>query len=409
VAQVEKKTIILGVTGGIAAYKAADLASRLVTRGYTVKVVMTEAATRFVAPLTFQTLTGQPVVVDMFAAPPVWNVAHVAYAEAADVVLIAPATADVIAKLAHGFADDMLTTTVLATQAPVLLAPAMNSNMYLNPAVRENLGLLRARGFYIVEPETGRLACGASGPGRLAPLEAILDAVERVLSGSQDLAGWRVLVTAGPTREALDPVRFLSNRSTGKMGYALASVAARRGADVILISGPTALETPRGVKRVDVTSAEEMCSRVLDYLPEATALVMAAAVADWRPRTFSSEKIKKEGRGSLVLELERTPDILAQVAERKREGQVIVGFAAESSELTRRAREKLVRKRLDFIVANDITRSDAGFASDRNQVQIIWPDGRVEELPLLTKEEVAAAIWDRALWVKKENQTPSAN
>lgn len=405
----EKKTIILGVTGGIAAYKAADLASRLVTRGYTVKVVMTEAATRFVAPLTFQTLTGQPVVVDMFAAPPVWNVAHVAYAEAADVVLIAPATADVIAKLAHGFADDMLTTTVLATQAPVLLAPAMNSNMYLNPAVRENLGLLRARGFYIVEPETGRLACGASGPGRLAPLEAILDAVERVLSGSQDLAGWRVLVTAGPTREALDPVRFLSNRSTGKMGYALASVAARRGADVILISGPTALETPRGVKRVDVTSAEEMCSRVLDYLPEATALVMAAAVADWRPRTFSSEKIKKEGRGSLVLELERTPDILAQVAERKREGQVIVGFAAESSELTRRAREKLVRKRLDFIVANDITRSDAGFASDRNQVQIIWPDGRVEELPLLTKEEVAAAIWDRALWVKKENQTPSAN
>ncbi|HHY92344.1 MAG TPA: bifunctional phosphopantothenoylcysteine decarboxylase/phosphopantothenate--cysteine ligase CoaBC, partial [Firmicutes bacterium] len=249
-----EKTIILGVSGGIAAYKAAELASRLVQRGYVVKPVMTAAATRFVAPLTFQTLTGQPVVVDMFAAPPVWNVAHVAYAEAADLVLIAPATADILAKLAHGLADDMLTTTVLATQAPVLVAPAMNSNMYLNPVVQQNLNLLRERGFHIMEPEAGRLACGASGPGRLAEPAAIVAAVEKVLERRQDLTGWQVVVTAGPTREPLDPVRFLSNRSSGKMGYALACVAARRGAAVTLISGPTALAVPAGVRRVEVTT-----------------------------------------------------------------------------------------------------------------------------------------------------------
>ncbi|BCV24741.1 bifunctional phosphopantothenoylcysteine decarboxylase/phosphopantothenate--cysteine ligase CoaBC [Gelria sp. Kuro-4] len=397
-----EKTVILGVTGGIAAYKAAEVASRLVQAGHTVKVIMTEAATRFVAPLTFQTLTGQPVVVDMFAAPPVWNVAHVAYAAAADLVLIAPATADVLAKLAHGLADDMLTTTVLATRAPVLVAPAMNSSMYLNPAVQQNLAILRGRGFHMVEPETGRLACGTSGPGRLAAPEAIVAAAEELLRPACDLAGWRVVVTAGPTREALDPVRFLSNRSSGKMGYALAQVAAARGAAVTLISGPTALAVPPGVERVEVTTAAEMCAAVLEHFSGATALVMAAAVADWRPKAFSPEKIKKGEHKSLLLELERTPDILAAVAPRKKPGQLVIGFAAESSRLTENAREKLLRKRLDFIVANDITRSDAGFASDANEVKILWPDGRVEELPRAAKEEVAAAIWNRAVAARKD-------
>ncbi|MDI3522389.1 MAG: phosphopantothenoylcysteine decarboxylase / phosphopantothenate---cysteine ligase [Bacillota bacterium] len=397
-----EKTVILGVTGGIAAYKAAEVASRLVQAGHTVKVIMTEAATRFVAPLTFQTLTGQPVVVDMFAAPPVWNVAHVAYAAAADLVLIAPATADVLAKLAHGLADDMLTTTVLATRAPVLVAPAMNSSMYLNPAVQQNLAILRGRGFHMVEPETGRLACGTSGPGRLAAPEAIVAAAEELLRPACDLAGWRVVVTAGPTREALDPVRFLSNRSSGKMGYALAQVAAARGAAVTLISGPTALAVPPGVERVEVTTAAEMCAAVLEHFSGATALVMAAAVADWRPKAFSPEKIKKGEHKSLLLELERTPDILAAVAPRKKPEQLVIGFAAESSRLTENAREKLLRKRLDFIVANDITRSDAGFASDTNEVKILWPDGRVEELPRAAKEEVAAAIWNRAVAARKD-------
>lgn len=396
-----RRTILLGVTGGIAAYKAAEVASQLVRAGYTVKVVMTEAATRFVAPLTFQTLTGQPVVVDMFAAPPVWNVAHVAYAEEADLVVIAPATANILAKLALGLADDMLTTTVLATRAPVLVAPAMNSNMYLNPAVQQNLNLLRERGFHVVPPGEGRLACGSTGPGRLPPAEEIVAAAERLLRKKQDLASWHVLVTAGPTREPLDPVRFLSNRSTGKMGYALAGVAAERGATVTLVSGPTTLPTPAGVERVDVTTAEEMCRAVLARLPGVTVLVMAAAVADFRPKSYSPEKIKK-GDQALVLELERTPDILAEVAVRKQPGQVVVGFAAESSHLVEHAREKLARKNLDFIVANDITRADAGFGSDTNEVKILWPDGRIEELPLTAKDEVAAAVWDRALVRRKE-------
>jgi phosphopantothenoylcysteine decarboxylase/phosphopantothenate--cysteine ligase len=284
----------------------------------------------------------------------------------------------------------------------VLVAPAMNSSMYLNPAVQQNLAILRGRGFHMVEPETGRLACGTSGPGRLAAPEAIVAAAEELLRPACDLAGWRVVVTAGPTREALDPVRFLSNRSSGKMGYALAQVAAARGAAVTLISGPTALAVPPGVERVEVTTAAEMCAAVLEHFSGATALVMAAAVADWRPKAFSPEKIKKGEHKSLLLELERTPDILAAVAPRKKPEQLVIGFAAESSRLTENAREKLLRKRLDFIVANDITRSDAGFASDTNEVKILWPDGRVEELPRAAKEEVAAAIWNRAVAARKD-------
>ncbi|NLG85789.1 MAG: bifunctional phosphopantothenoylcysteine decarboxylase/phosphopantothenate--cysteine ligase CoaBC [Firmicutes bacterium] len=395
------KTVVLGVTGGIAAYKAAEIASSLVHAGTIVKVIMTEAATRFIAPLTFQTLTRQPVVVDMFAAPDRWEVAHVSYAQAADLILIAPATANMIGKLALGLADDMLTATVMASHAPVLIAPAMNSNMYLNPAVQHNLDLLRQRGFHIIEPESGYLACGDVGPGRLAAPEQIVQAAQRLITANLDLSGWQVLVTAGPTREPLDPVRYLSNRSTGRMGYALAAVAARSGAKVTLISGPTALPTPAQVERVDVLTAQDMYMAVKERFSSATALVMAAAVADFRPKRYSTEKIKKK-TGQPVLELESTVDILAALAEGKKPDQITIGFAAESSDLVAHAEEKLRRKRLDFIVANDITRYDAGFAADTNEVMILWPDGRREHLPLAYKEDIAAAIWQRAYQCRQD-------
>lgn len=389
------KTVILGITGGIAAYKAAEVTSALVRCGHTVKVVMTEAATRFVAPLTFQTLSRQPVVVDMFAAPEKMDVAHVSYAQAADLIVIVPATANVLAKLALGLADDMVTATVLASRAPVLIAPAMNSNMYLNPAVQHNLDLLQRRGFNIVEPESGYLACGDYGPGRLAAPERIVQEAKKLLTSGLDLNGWRVLVTAGPTREPLDPVRYLSNRSTGRMGYALAATAAQYGAQVTLVSGPTSLPVPAGVERVDVMTAEEMYHAVRIRFPGTTALVMAAAVADFRPKLYSSEKIKKKSQ-ELVLEMERTVDILASLAKEKRPDQIMIGFAAESSDLIAHAQEKLQQKRLDFIVANDITRTDAGFAAETNEVVILWPDGEKEHLPLAAKEDIAAAIWRRA-------------
>lgn len=394
------KTIILGVTGGIAAYKAAEIASSLTRHGCNVKVVMTEGATHFVAPLTFQTLSRQPVVVDMFAAPKKWDVAHVSYAQAADLIIIAPATANVIAKLALGLADDMLTATILASRAPVLIAPAMNSNMYLNPAVQHNLDLLRQRGFQIVEPESGYLACGDRGPGRLADPDKIIEEAQRLLTPGLDLTGWQVLVTAGPTREPIDPVRYISNRSTGRMGYALASVAALNGAQVTLVSGPTNLPVPTGVKRIGVVTAEEMYQEVKTRFPKANALVMAAAVADFRPKRCSQEKIKKEK--GLVLEMERTVDILASLSKEKRPDQITIGFAAESSDLIAHAQEKLKRKRLDFIVANDITRTDAGFATETNEVVVLWADGRQEHLPLAAKKDIAAAIWKRAENLRKE-------
>jgi phosphopantothenoylcysteine decarboxylase/phosphopantothenate--cysteine ligase len=396
------KTVVLGVTGGIAAYKAAQVTSSLVRLGFTVKVIMTEAATRFVAPLTFQTLSRQPVVVDMFAAPEKWDVAHVAYAQAADLIVVAPATANALAKLALGLADDMLTATVLASQAPVLVAPAMNSNMYLNPVVQQNLDLLKRRGFHVIEPETGFLACGAEGPGRLAAPERIVQEAKRLLASELDLNGWRVLITAGPTREPLDPVRYLSNRSTGRMGYALAAVAEQGGAQVTLVSGPTSLPVPFGVERIDVVTAEDMYQATRKYFPEATALIMAAAVADFRPKQYSADKIKKKTSEKLTLEMEQTVDILSSIADLKQPGQITIGFAAESSDLVARAQEKLRRKRLDFIVANDITRSDAGFAAATNEVIILWPDGKKEHLPLAAKEDIAVAIWKRAKSVQEE-------
>ncbi|MGI6128843.1 MAG: bifunctional phosphopantothenoylcysteine decarboxylase/phosphopantothenate--cysteine ligase CoaBC [bacterium] len=397
------KTVILGVTGGIAAYKAAMIASSLVRAGCTVKVIMTEAATRFVAPLTFQTLTHQPVVVDMFRTPEKWDVAHVSYAKVADLILIAPTTANVVGKLALGLADDMLTATVLASSAPVLIAPAMNSNMYLNPAVQHNLRLLRQRGFHIVEPGSGYLACGDVGPGRLADPDQIVQAARQLMSTEVvDLTGWNVLVTAGPTREPLDPVRYLSNRSTGRMGYALAAAAADGGAKVTLISGPTMLPTPAKVERIDVVTAKDMYQAVKDRFSSATVLIMAAAVADFRPTAYSTQKIKKQSGQPSQLELEPTVDILASLTKEKKPDQITVGFAAESEDLVVHAQHKLQSKKLDFIVANDITRTDAGFAVDTNEVIILWPDGRREHLPLAQKKDIAVAILKRVLKCRQD-------
>ncbi|HKM39522.1 MAG TPA: bifunctional phosphopantothenoylcysteine decarboxylase/phosphopantothenate--cysteine ligase CoaBC [bacterium] len=392
----KKKTIIVGVTGGIAAYKTAQLVSSLAQLGYRVKVAMTEAATRFVAPLTFQTLSHQAVVVDMFAAHKDMNVTHVTYGQEADLIIIAPATANVIAKLALGLADDMITATVLASRSPVLVAPAMNTNMYLNPAVQQNLVLLKQRGFHIIEPDSGHLACGDEGPGRLAALEDIIALARGLLAPAVDLAGWKVVVTAGPTREPLDPVRYLSNRSSGRMGYALAAVAARSGARVALVSGPTSLTVPPGVERISVMTAEDMYQATKERFFQATALVMAAAVADFRPQAYRDEKIKKENCGDFVLQLEPTVDILSAIAPLKKPGQLTIGFAAESSQLTRRALKKLKQKQLDFIVANDITRANAGFEAKTNEVTIFWPDGNEECLPLASKEDIALGIWKRA-------------
>ena len=386
------KTIVLGVTGSIAAYKAADIASKLTRAGAKVEVIMTEAATRFISPLTFRNLTDRPVVTSMWELGSEFSVEHVALAEAADIVVIAPATADVIAKMAAGMADDMLGSTVLATTAPVVIAPAMNVNMFQNPVTRENLAKLKARGFIIVGPAEGRLASGKVGPGRLADIEEIVAAISKVLGRGGDLKGKRVVVTAGGTREAIDPVRYISNRSSGKMGYALAEAARDRGAEVTLVSVPGSLAEPRGINLVHVESAARMKEAVAQAVAKADVLLMAAAVADYRPKAVAKGKIKK-GDASLTLELERTPDILTEVS-----GSFIrVGFAAESENLFENAREKLAKKKLDIIVANDITAAGSGFGADTNKVIIINRDGKVDDLPLLTKREVADKILDEVV------------
>lgn len=410
-------TVVLGVTGGIAAYKACELVSLLRKNNAAVHVIMTEAATHFVAPLTFRELSGNPVVVDMFAEPARWNMQHVTLARAADVFAVVPATANVIAKLAHGFADNMLTTTALATTAPIIVAPAMNHTMYLNPLVQENLTKLRALGVHVVDPEEGHLACGETGPGRLADVEhicaEILAAARRYSNrrnGSNgegeegprgtDLAGVRVLVTAGPTREPIDPVRFLSNRSSGKMGFAIAEAAASRGAEVVLISGPTAVPAPRHplITLVPVETAEQMYQEALLAAPGCQVVVAAAAVADFRPERYSPLKVKKTSFDG-VLRLTPNPDILAALGSRKSPGQVVVGFAAETGDesLLPEAREKLVRKNLDLIVANDITHPEAGFGRDTNVVVFLTranPDV-ADRLGPVSKREVAEALWDR--------------
>ncbi len=384
------KTVVLGITGSIAAYKAADIASKLTQAGAKVEVVMTESATRFIAPLALRSVTGRAVITDMFDIASQRQVEHVALAGAADVVVIAPATANTIAKLANGLADDMLSCTVLATRAPVVVAPAMETNMFQNPVTQENLAKLKARGFTIVEPGYGHLASGKKGPGRLANTEKILGTIRQVLGRGGDLSGRRIVVTAGGTQEPIDPVRHIGNRSSGKMGYAVAEAARDRGASVSLITAPTSLPQPVGIEVVPVSTAAEMREAVTKAVARADALVMAAAVADYQPKSVAKAKIKK-GTAGLTLELVRTPDILAEV-----KGDFLkVGFAAESEDMVANARGKLERKQLDLIVANDITDSSSGFDVDTNKVTLIARDGSVESLPLLTKREVADKILDR--------------
>jgi phosphopantothenoylcysteine decarboxylase/phosphopantothenate--cysteine ligase len=389
----KSKTVVLGVTGSIAAYKAAELASQLTQAGSRVEVIMTEAASEFIAPLTFRSITGRPVVTKMFELASEYSVEHVALADAADVVVIAPATADIIAKIVAGMADDMVSCTVLATKAPIIVAPAMDVNMYENQVTQDNLAKLKARGFTIVGPGCGWLASGKTGLGRLADVNEILGAICQVLGRNGDLAGKRIVVTAGGTQEPVDPVRCLSNRSSGKMGYALAEAARDRGANVVLVSAPSALPKSAGVDLVSVGTAQEMYKAVKNVVDKTDALIMAAAVADYRPKRVSKSKIKRQQVPSLTLELEKTPDILGEV-----KGKFLrVGFAAESENLVANAREKLEKKQLDLIVANDITAAGSGIGADSNQVMIIDREGTVEELPLLPKREVADRILDRVV------------
>jgi phosphopantothenoylcysteine decarboxylase / phosphopantothenate---cysteine ligase len=385
------KRILLGVSGGIAAYKAAELARRLICAGGRVKVVMTRAAREFVGPLTFQALTGEKVALDMFG-PESNPLEHVALGQEVDAIVLAPATANLIGKLSGGIGDDLLTTVMLAATKPVLVCPAMNVEMWRNPVVQENLERLKARGFLVMEPAAGELACGAVGLGRLPEPEAIVEAAARLLS-AQDLAGYRVLVTAGPTHEDFDPVRFLTNRSSGKQGYALAKVAWRRGAEVCLVSGPTALAAPYGVELVPVRSGREMEAAVTERFPAVDAVLMAAAVSDYRPSRPEVKKMKRGGE-DLQYHLVQNPDILKGLGRLKTR-QVLVGFAAETHDLEAEARRKMREKSLDFIVANDVNRPDSGFQVDTNEVTILAREGEAAPLPLLSKEEVAGMILDR--------------
>ena len=387
------RSIVLGVTGGIAAYKAVEIASRLKKAGAEVRVVMTRAAASFVAPLTFREITGQAVATSMWTEIPAHHVEHIALAELADLVLVAPATANFIAKAAAGIADDLLTTTVLATRAPLYIAPAMNTGMWENPVTQENVMRLRERGAQVIPPAEGLLACGTTGAGRLPEPEEIVAAVGRHFASAESLAGRRIIVTAGGTEEPLDPVRYLSNRSTGRMGYAVAAEAARRGAEVILVSAPTHLDTPAGVRRVDVRSAREMYAAVMAEYENADAVVKAAAVADYRPAEIAPQKIKKSD-GQLTITLERNPDILMELG-RKKTRQVLVGFAAETENVETYAQDKLAKKNLDFIVANNVAEKDAGFSVGTNRVKIFFKDGRAEEHPLMAKSELAGIILDR--------------
>ncbi len=394
------KTIVLGVTGSIAAFKAADLASRFTGAGFKVETIMTASAIEFITPLTFRNITGQPVVTSMWDLSSEFSVEHVALAEAADVVLIAPATANIIAKIACGLADDMLSCTVLATRAPVVIAPAMNDNMWANEITQQNVEKLKKRGLTFVGPAYGRLASGKRGLGRLTELDEIYDITLKVLGRKGDLKGKRLVVTAGGTAEPLDPVRSLTNRSSGKMGYAIAEAARNRGADVILISAPVALHKPAGIEVVEVKTTEDMLNAVQAAAVKCDALIMAAAPADFRPVKTSDTKIKRQNHPELTLQLEKTPDILAAT-----KGSFLrVGFAAESDHVVENALEKIRRKSLDLIVANDITEKGCGFGSDTNRVTIIDSKGRADALPLLTKSEVADKILDRILELMKKTR-----
>ena len=387
--------IIVGVTGGIAAYKAAELVRLLVKQGHEVRCIMTAAARQFITPLTLQTLSGNPVYTDLFAMPenPEWQVEHIGLARWAQCVLIAPATADFIGKVAHGLADDLLSTCVMAASAPVYFAPAMNDQMYANPLVQRNIALLREAGYGFVDPVDGQLACGTSGTGKMASPQQIAAVTERLRE--QDLQGLRIVVTAGPTQEAIDPVRYLTNHSSGKMGYAIARQAANRGAEVVLVSGPSSQSAPAGVTVVPVKSAQDMFAAVQQEYAAADAVIKAAAVADYRPKTLASQKIKKSD-GDWILELERNPDILAWLGAHKNK-QILVGFAAETNDVQQNALSKLQRKRLDLIAANDLTEQHSGFARDTNKITLYGADGSVTELPVLSKEQAADALLDKVL------------
>lgn len=396
------KSVVLCVTGGIAAYKAADLTSRLKKKGAEVFVIMTQSATEFITPLTLEVLSGNRVIVDMFERDFPWEVEHISLAKRADVFVIVPATANIIGKAAHGIADDMVSTTLLATKAPLVIAPAMNTGMYENPVVQRNLEILRTRGARIVEPASGRLACGDTGRGKLADPAGIVRVIEHA-AAVQDLAGRSVLVTAGPTREAMDPVRFLSNHSTGKMGYAIAESALARGAQVTLITGPVALEPPEGAAVVPVTSACEMRDAVLERLAQTDWIVKAAAVGDYRPAQTAKEKMKKKD-GELSVELVRNPDILAEIGKRKRSGQLVCGFSMETRDLLENSRAKLEKKNCDMMVANNLKTEGAGFAHDTNVATLLFRDGSSEPLTLMQKDVLADIILDRLLAISKKKE-----
>lgn len=392
------RRIVLGVTGGIAAYKACEMVSGLKKRGAQVRVVLTENAAKFVPPLSFEALSGNPAHVDTFA--PRDGMEHIALAKWAELFVIAPATANCLAKLACGIGDDLLSTTALAMTCPLLIAPAMNANMYRHPATRANLATLRSRGARVVGPDSGRLACGDDDIGRMSQPEAILEAIGAILDPRRDMEGLRVLVTAGPTVERIDPVRYITNRSTGKMGYAIAEAARDRGAEVALVSGPVALEKPAGVDVISIESSAQLCDAVLERGPWADVVIQAAAPADFRPVTVADHKIKKTGAG-MTLELENTTDIAAALGRDKRPGQTLVAFAAETHDLLENARGKLDRKNADLVAANDVSRRDAGFGTDTNAVTLITRKD-VKALPLMTKRDAADAILDAVMELRTE-------
>lgn len=387
-----KKSVVLGVCGGIAAYKALDVVSRLIKQNIEVDVIMTNSATKFVTPLSFQSLSANEVVVDMFNEPKYWEIQHISLAKKADLMVIVPATANVIGKVANGIADDMLSTTIMATKAPVIFAPAMNTNMYENSIVQNNIEKLKSFGYDFIEPSSGRLACGDTGRGKLQDTEIITDCILSRLNENKDLKGKKVLVTAGPTIAKLDPVRFITNRSTGKMGYAIAEEARDRGANVVLVSGPTSLKKPYGVNIINVNTNEEMLNVVLENFHDSDIVIKSAAVADYKPKNYSNKKIKK-GEGDLNIVFERDSDILKTLGDNK-SNQILVGFAAESNDLLENAKEKLKRKNLDYIVANDITSNDTGFATDDNKVTIIGEDNSIVSLEKMCKKSVARELFN---------------
>ena len=396
----QQRTVVLGVTGGIACYKAVELVRLLIKNGFKVRVIMTRGAMEFVTPLTFQTLSGNPVATETFSLTQESEIGHINLADSADLFVIAPATANVIGKLASGIADDLLTTVLMATQAPVLLAPAMNIHMYENVIVQENLRKLRRVGYHIMDPAEGYLACGYEGKGRLPDPEKISDEIERLLR-KKDLAGENFLITAGPSREPLDPVRYISNRSSGKMGYALARAALRRGATVALVSGPTALEPPSGARLIEVNTAAEMREAVLKEYPHSSAVIMAAAVADYHAVAPSGQKIKR-GVGDLELRLIPNPDILKELGQNK-DGKWLVGFAAETENLAANAQKKLHEKNLDIVIANNVAEEGSGFDGDTNVGTIIDRTGAVRSLPLMSKDDLADCIYDHYLALKNRS------